>query len=171
MALSNSPPTSVEDANSNTRAFNDDGSGIVAFQARTRILVALQDPEARRQMSRVLRAKAFRVIALDEPVAVWSMVADYASPCLAGFDFVICGGFRSDGKGNGPRASQARFFLLLGRGGFVPFAADGTEPPAWAFRRAGTRLIRDTPPVAPQPLRRLPAPRHPAAAPGHLPQA
>jgi hypothetical protein len=171
MAPSNCPPPSIEDANSSICAFNDNGGGIAEIQACTRILVALQDPEARRQMSRVLRAKGFRVIALDEPVAVWSMVADYASPCLAGFDFVICGGFRSDGKGNEPRASQARFFLLLGRGGFVPFAADGTEPPAWAFRRAGTRLVRDTAPVAPQPIRRLPVPRHPAAAPGHLPQA
>ena len=145
MATSTFTPTSITCGDFNTRAFNDNGGRTVDVQPSSRILVALQDAEARRWMSRVLRAKGFRVIALDEPSAVWSMVADHASPRLPGFDFVICGSFRSDFEADACRAPGigTRFFLLLGRCGFVPFAADGTPPPAWAFRRAGSELVQD----------------------------
>lgn len=96
-------------------------------------------------MTRMLRDKGFRVIALDEPFAAWRVVAEHASPRLSGFDFVICGGFRTDHNSKSANSGE-RFFLLLGRRGFVPFAADGTPPPAWAFHRAGTGLIQDEPP-------------------------
>jgi hypothetical protein len=137
--------TPIQSGDFETGALNDNSGRTVDVQTASRILVALQDPEARRWMSRGLRAKGFRVIALDEPFAVWSMVAEHASPRLSGFDFVVCGGFRTDRRPQSSRVqcSGARFFLLLGRGGFVPFAADGTAPPAWAFRRAGTGPVQD----------------------------
>jgi hypothetical protein len=145
MATSTFTPTLSACGHFDTRAFNDNGGRAFDVQPSSRILVALQDAEARRWMSRTLRAKGFRVIALDEPFAVWSMVVDHASPRLAGFDFVICGGFRRDSERGAARAPSTgtRFFLLLGRRGFVPFAADGTPPPAWAFRRAGAGLVQD----------------------------
>jgi hypothetical protein len=142
------------------RAFNDNGGRKTHGHVHSRILVALQDPEARRWMSRLLRARGFRVIALDEPSAVWSMVAEHATPCLSGFDFVICGAFREDRKQDFSRAPRpgTRFFLLLGRRGFVPFAANGTLPPAWAFRRAGMGPVQDdpTPPPSARHLGSLP---------------
>jgi hypothetical protein len=145
MATSTLTPTSIACRDFNTRAFNDNGGQPVSVQPSSRILVALQDAESRRWMSRVLRARGFRVIALDEPSAAWSMVADHASPRLPGFDFVICGSFHSDFEANACRVPGigTRFFLLLGRCGFVPFAADGRPPPAWAFRRAGSELVQD----------------------------
>jgi hypothetical protein len=145
MATSTLTPTSIACRDFNTRAFNDNGGQPVSVQPSSRILVALQDAESRRWRSRVLRARGFRVIALDEPSAAWSMVADHASPRLPGFDFVICGSFHSDFEANACRVPGigTRFFLLLGRCGFVPFAADGRPPPAWAFRRAGSELVQD----------------------------
>lgn len=145
MATSTFTPISIACGDSKARAFNDNGGQTADIQPSSRILVALQDAEDRRRMSRLLRAQGFRVIALDEPFAVWSLVADHASPRLAGFDFVICGGFRSYCGREAARAPgiATRFFLLLGRSGFVPFAANGTPPPGWAFRRAGTGLVQD----------------------------
>ena len=139
--------TPVQSGDFESGALNDNNGRTADVQASSRILVALQDPEARRWMSRGLRAKGFRVIALDEPFDVWSMVAEHASPRLSGFDFVICRGFRSDRRPDSSCAqySGVRFFLLLGPGGFVPFAADGIPPPACAFFRAGTRLVQDEP--------------------------
>jgi hypothetical protein len=77
MATSNFTPTLLDNGDFELRAFNDNGGRTVDIQACTRILVALQDPQARRRMSRRLRERGFRVIALDEPVAVWSIVADF----------------------------------------------------------------------------------------------
>jgi hypothetical protein len=105
-------PAFIEEGDFETHAFNDSCSRTVEAQPPSRILVALQDPQARRGMSRALRASEYRVITLDEPFAAWGMVAEHASPRLAGFDFVICGGFRS---GRGPEAlhgAGTRFFLL-----------------------------------------------------------
>jgi len=137
------------------------------IQLSSRILLALQDPGARRSMSRELRGKGFRVIALDEPFAVWSMVADHASPRLDGFDFVICGGFRSRPDESCAPGSGARFFLLLGRGGFVPFAADGTAPAPWAFRRAGTPRGSLPLSMPSRPARWFSRTGHSEMAPGH----
>ena len=137
--------TPMQHADLETGAFNDNHGRTAEVQPSSRILLALQDPEARRWMSRLLRAKGFRVIALDEPFAAWRTVAEHASPRLSGFDFVICGGFRTDRNSKSAHCGE-RFFLLLGRHGFVPFAADGTLPPAWAFCRVGTGLIQDEPP-------------------------
>lgn len=172
MATSNFTPTLLDNGDFELRAFNDNGGRTVDIQACTRILVALQDPQARRRMSRRLRERGFRVIALDEPVAVWNIVADHASPRLAGFDFVICGGFRSHGNSDAcAHATGSRFLLLLGRCGFVPFAADGSPPPAWAFRRAGTGLVPDesTMSISSEPIRRPSGTRRPETAPGHAP--
>lgn len=169
MATSSFTPIQHED--SETGALNDNNGRTTDVQPSSRILVALQDPEPRRWMSRKLRARGVRVIALDEPLAVWSMVVDHASPRLAGFDFVICGGFRSDSRLDASRAPGlgTRFFLLLGRGGFVPFAADGNPPPAWAFRRTGTRLVQDDSkqPGSADCIGRAPGPPGWATAPGH----
>jgi hypothetical protein len=145
MATSTFTPISIPCGDSKSHAFNDNGSQTSDIQPSSRILVALQDAEARRRMSRLLRAQGFRVIALDEPFAVWSLVADHASPRLTGFDFVICGGFRNYcGREAAWRLDVAtRFFLLLGPSGFVPFAADGAPPPASAFRRACMKPVHD----------------------------
>ena len=164
-------PAFIEKGDFETHAFNDNCGPTVELQPPSRILVALQDPQARRGMSRALRANGYRVITLDEPFAAWGMVAEHASPRLAGFDFVICGGFRS---GRGPGASRApdsgaRFFLLLGRHGFVPFAADGTPPPAWAFRRVGTGLSRSAPSGSPRHIGRPSLAPGPQARPTHAP--
>jgi hypothetical protein len=136
--------TPMQHADFETGAFNDNHGRTAEVQPSSRILLALQDPEARRWMTRLLRAKGFRVIALDEPFAAWRTVAEHASPRLSGFDFVICGGFRTDRNSKSAHCGE-RFFLLLGRHGFVPLAADGTPPPAWAFRRASTGLIQGEP--------------------------
>ena len=48
----------------------------------------------------------------------------------------------AEGGGRAPGIAT-RFFLLLGRSGFVPFAADGAPPPASAFRRACTKPVHD----------------------------
>jgi hypothetical protein len=164
-------PAFIENGDFETHAFNDNCSRTVEAQPPSRILVALQDPQARRGMSRALRASGYRVITLDEPFAAWDMVAEHASPRLAGFDFVICGGFRI---GLGLEASRARgtgrrFFLLLGRHGFVPFAADGTPPPAWAFRRVGTGLSRSAPSGSPRHIGRPSLAPGPQARPTHAP--
>ena len=142
MAISSLTP--MQHGDFETGAFNDNSGRTVEIQSSSRILVALQDPEARRWMTRLLRAKGFRVIALDEPFAAWRTVAEHASSRLSGFDFVICGGFRTDRNSRSAHGGE-RFFLLLGRHGFVPLAADGTPPPAWAFRRVATGLIQDEP--------------------------
>jgi hypothetical protein len=164
-------PAFIEEGDFETHAFNDNCSRTVEAQPPSRILVALQDPQARRGMSRALRASGYRVITLDEPFAAWGMVAERASPRLAGFDFVICGGFRS---GRGPealhtRGAGTRFFLLLGRHGFVPFSADGTPPPAWAFRRVGTGLSRSAPSGSPRHIGRPSLAPGPQARPTHAP--
>jgi|GEM_PF-6663216 hypothetical protein len=167
MATISFTPTFSKHGDFAIRAFNDNS------QLSSRILVALQDPEARRSMSRVLRAKGFRAIELDEPFAAWSAVAEHASPRLSGFDFVVCGGFRTDREPDSSRAPRlgTRFFLLLGRRGFVPFAADGTPPPAWAFRRAGTGLVQDDPkgPASVAYIGRPPGARCAETTPGHTP--
>ena len=158
--------TPMQHADLRTGASNDNHGRTAEVQPSSRILVALQDPEARRWMTRLLRAKGFRVIALDEPFAAWRTVAEHASPRLSGFDFVICGGFRTD-RNLKSATSGERFFLLLGRHGFVPLAADGTPPPAWAFRRAGTGLIQDEPPGSMQYTGQLAGAPSTETAPGH----
>jgi len=107
MDIPNFTPAFVEGGGFHARAFNDNGDRTVDVPLASRILVALQDPLARRRMTRLLRAQGFRAIALDEPLAAWSMVVENASPRLSGFDFVICGGFRSDCDLHMPRAPGA----------------------------------------------------------------
>jgi hypothetical protein len=139
--------TLIEHGDLGANAANHNNGQTRDVGASPRVLVALQDPEARRGMSQALCAKGFRAIALDEPFAAWNMVAEHASPRLPGFDFVICGSFHRDGDPDTSRARSpgTRFFLLLGRHGFVPFAADGNPPPVSAFRRAGTGLVLGEP--------------------------
>ncbi|MGB8297021.1 MAG: hypothetical protein WCG85_16455 [Polyangia bacterium] len=160
-------PAFLEDRNLPARAFNDNCGRAAEVLPPSRVLVALQDPLARRRMTQVLRAQGFRAISLDEPFAAWSMVVEQASPRLSGFDFVICGGFRSGDDLHVPSAPGVgtRFFLLLGRGGFVPFATDGTPPPAWAFRRAAVDPVENDP-MRPSPARSVGQPSH---APGSHP--
>jgi hypothetical protein len=71
-------PALLEDRDFHARAFNDNGDRTVDVPLASRILVALQDPLARRRMTRLLRAQGFRAIALDEPVAAWSMLVEHA---------------------------------------------------------------------------------------------